>query len=390
MPVTSCATRGQVSALNPASFDTAYLTEEGREGSFVWRTGDHAARVAADPLQGIFIASTSVPPSAGAWVRVHRPGDVDVTWWGAVFDYQPGMASPNHVGPALQAAIDYVAEAVNAPLDYQYGGVVRLPKGFGYLDDTDATIFVRSGVWLEGVSAQASGFVWNGTSATYVVFRLGTTDGTAAFNCGFRRLQIKNLQEGVLTTPGEIMIYTNSAQQDNAGLDSVYFTKGARTWFLAEIGYGGAATIKLDNVEANGVGGYGLNPDNPLIVLDYPSATVVINNLMIQGQTDPDGTVKSGLLLKRGRYSLVGGHSEELRRPIILDQDASGSWYTAVTDFQGGAHADALITSLPTDNASVHIWIERCQPNATGSVVYEDQRPGGGTIVGNQFLGVAR
>ena len=141
MDVASCASRVALAALNTSTYQTAFLTEPGREGSFAWRSGDYSAEVASDTLQGIFVTSSSVAASTGAWVRIHQPGDVQVTWWGAVFDYVPGVSAPNHVGAALLAAIDYVAEAVAVPLDYQYGGVVRLPKGFGYLDDFVPGVF---------------------------------------------------------------------------------------------------------------------------------------------------------------------------------------------------------------------------------------------------------
>lgn len=67
------AMRAELKALSVSSAKTAYLTEEGREGQFIWRAGDFSAEVAADTDEGIYIAPDSAPTGAsGAWVRQHR------------------------------------------------------------------------------------------------------------------------------------------------------------------------------------------------------------------------------------------------------------------------------------------------------------------------------
>ncbi len=52
------------------NLEDAYLSEPGREGKFIFSTGDLSAEVAADPDQAIYIANTDTTPGAsGAWVR---------------------------------------------------------------------------------------------------------------------------------------------------------------------------------------------------------------------------------------------------------------------------------------------------------------------------------
>lgn len=46
-----------------------YLSLGGRSGPFQWALGDFSAEVAADTLQGVYIASSTVAATVGAWVR---------------------------------------------------------------------------------------------------------------------------------------------------------------------------------------------------------------------------------------------------------------------------------------------------------------------------------
>lgn len=64
----------------------AFLTEGGREGTFVFSSANLSASVTADPAQGIYVAPSSAPTGAsGAWVR-RFSGPVDPKWFGATGD----------------------------------------------------------------------------------------------------------------------------------------------------------------------------------------------------------------------------------------------------------------------------------------------------------------
>lgn len=90
------SSRTALKALNTGVVTTAYLTEAGREGTFVWLTGDYSAQVAADTLEGTFVESNSVAASSGAWGRVYA-GPIDIRWFGApntgAADASPGIAA---------------------------------------------------------------------------------------------------------------------------------------------------------------------------------------------------------------------------------------------------------------------------------------------------------
>jgi len=68
------ASRTVLKALDTTKDTTAYLTESGREGTFVFRSGDYSALVAADTSEINFIAADDAASTSGAWVRA-QPRD---------------------------------------------------------------------------------------------------------------------------------------------------------------------------------------------------------------------------------------------------------------------------------------------------------------------------
>ena len=80
----SVATRGDLKALNTGTTTTAYLAEGGREGLFVWKTGNFTSQLAADGFEGIYIKANAVSITAGCWVRaLEEPGVYHMDWFGA-------------------------------------------------------------------------------------------------------------------------------------------------------------------------------------------------------------------------------------------------------------------------------------------------------------------
>jgi hypothetical protein len=102
--ITTCATRTELKALDPSLRKLAVLREAGREGTWVWRTGDYAAQIAADTAEGLYLKADSVAASAGAWVRVYD-GAVRPTWFGApangVDDDRPALEAIDAIMPYL-------------------------------------------------------------------------------------------------------------------------------------------------------------------------------------------------------------------------------------------------------------------------------------------------
>lgn len=101
---------------SPDAGISRYLTESGREGTFVFSTADLSAEVAADTLQGIYVPpSSDTTGASGAWVRKFD-GAVSVKWFGAVGDETTDDTT------AVQAAVDHTHN----------GGVIET-EGLTYL-----------------------------------------------------------------------------------------------------------------------------------------------------------------------------------------------------------------------------------------------------------------
>jgi len=78
---TIVSSRTALRALDTALNTVASLTEAGREGTFVWRTGDFSALVTADTQEGIYIKADAIAATVGTWVR-QNDGEWLTTWFG--------------------------------------------------------------------------------------------------------------------------------------------------------------------------------------------------------------------------------------------------------------------------------------------------------------------
>ena len=77
-----CATRTALKAVDTTQLTMVELTEAGREGKFVWTTGNYATRVAADVYEGVFIPADAIASTAGCWVRQVPDGTWHSDWFG--------------------------------------------------------------------------------------------------------------------------------------------------------------------------------------------------------------------------------------------------------------------------------------------------------------------
>ncbi|MCB0074621.1 MAG: hypothetical protein KDE20_24315, partial [Caldilineaceae bacterium] len=118
-------TRAALKALNTSTDTTAYLKEAGREGQFVWRTGNYSTQIAADTAEGVYIKANDTASSSGAWVRVFS-GEVRPEWFGAVGD----GTTPDLTALQSAAAAAITARAkLRLSRDYSIASAWTLPAG---------------------------------------------------------------------------------------------------------------------------------------------------------------------------------------------------------------------------------------------------------------------
>jgi len=91
------ATRTAMKALDTTLVDSVYLREAGREGQFIWRSGDYSAQITLDTLEGIYVKANAIATTSGAWVRAFNDS-IEAKWFGVVGN---DVADD---GPALDAS----------------------------------------------------------------------------------------------------------------------------------------------------------------------------------------------------------------------------------------------------------------------------------------------
>lgn len=342
-------------------------------GDFYWELG------ATDTPDGGTIFAPDEGGS-GRWKRIYQPGRVRPEWWGASFTYDPGVGSPVDITAALQAAIDCVhTESVYA--GYSEGGEVIIPKGYGYFTDE---INVKDGVYLVGPGTYSGGLVWAGDNSVAHPIWIGSKDHSASFSCGLRNLQVMSLQDAATTDANLDLVYTESAQHDG-GIENVIIRGGGRTCFKAETGWGGASTLRFRDVETFNSAGVGGAPDVPQVILDYPSAFIEAENIIVQGASG--ATVPRGLLIKSGYVHVRGFHTEEVTDGLIIEQ-ATSPHHVTVHSATGGSNVTNVISSTSGDRTGSHLILGRILLNGATNT-YKDNRAAGPTVSADIFADTA-
>jgi hypothetical protein len=122
----------KVSSQALVSNGSAIVADPSRGGTFAYKTGNFAARFAADPLQAIYIPAILDPAGLkGAWVRI-GVGRIDACWFGAIGDGETDSTA------AIQAALDYAG----------YLSIQDEPfEGFGYVLKGGAEVYLPAGAY---------------------------------------------------------------------------------------------------------------------------------------------------------------------------------------------------------------------------------------------------
>lgn len=135
------ASRSELAGYSAAA--SAYLTESGREGLFVFDAANHSAHVAADNAQGLHVAPTSDSSGAsGAWVRKFD-GAVKPEWFGAVTGVAgSGGANVTANNAAWTAMMTCLAAlAVNATTNFSGAHTIQFGLGtYEFSQPLDLTI----------------------------------------------------------------------------------------------------------------------------------------------------------------------------------------------------------------------------------------------------------
>ncbi|SDH08615.1 hypothetical protein [Pelagibacterium luteolum] len=101
--------RTTLKALDTDTITHVYLTERGREGQFIWRTGDYSDEVAADTAEGTYIEADAVAATHGAWVRSRE------TYTVLIFGADPTGVMPSNDAFSIAAKVSPAQNEVEGP-----------------------------------------------------------------------------------------------------------------------------------------------------------------------------------------------------------------------------------------------------------------------------------
>lgn len=154
---TGVATRTMLKAVTgQAAGNAILLTEAGREGQFIWRTGDYSTQIAADTLEGVFIKANSVAATAGAWVRQDADdGPWNFSWFGAKavpgFDNAPAILALLTLGFSQSNFVRF--ECPPGQLDCATAISITMPNSAGWSTKSTSTVTIGTGTKAFTVAA---------------------------------------------------------------------------------------------------------------------------------------------------------------------------------------------------------------------------------------------
>lgn len=82
----TASTIAELKAIN-TNFEVAFLTVAGREGTFIWKTGDYSTALSKDTNNGVYVKSNDFPTTSGSWVREFDFINYYTRWFGTVNDF---------------------------------------------------------------------------------------------------------------------------------------------------------------------------------------------------------------------------------------------------------------------------------------------------------------
>lgn len=234
-------TRTLIKALVPSAGMAVFLSEAGREGTFVWRTGDYSTQIAADPAEGVYLKADSVATTVGAWVRADL-SDLNAAMFGSM--------SGADATPAIQAMIDFLAVGGGIGYilrgNYTHTTAINMKSGVTVFCDPGAVLS-----WL-GASGLERAVSLDGTSGSEVDLTTSVTRGDRTLNIANRRsrvVTISNASPGVITWPlhglvagDTLTLATTGALPTGLATATTYYVKTVLTTntFTVSLTNGGA------------------------------------------------------------------------------------------------------------------------------------------------------
>lgn len=368
------ANRTALKAVDTSDVTSVVLKEDGREGAFIWKSGDFSTHITNDPNEGVYVKADDTVSSSGAWVRVmERPGVYNVKWFGAVGD----NATNDYA--AIQAAIDFV--------EFYAGGTVFFPKG-GFVCNTGLVIDTPL-VRLEGAGCRYCSIRTASTTISLITI--------SAARCAVTNLSL--FQQALVSSQGAIVVLAGGCVQTTlSDLDMV------GGFYCIEVDTT-VANILIDNIVARqAIGGAiiycrggaviirecALNQDWPVAVPNVDGSNDKGARANATGYSVNDFVTLSGKLLQCKTAGTSGGSA-----PTILYfgndiTDGTVTWQLAGNSDGAALYIDSdasYVTAHDTDMTGSYVYGVR-QENGLGTTAPTMTRVFNCTIGGTIDYGI--
>lgn len=230
------ATTADVAAADTSN--PVILTQSGREGLFVFNNSDLSTFVAADTVEGIYIAPDSDPDgSSGAWVR-RFDGPINPLWFGII---EGNSAGAN--GAANSTAFDVLLAVLRLRAPYEnfvYRGLEPILFPAGYFEFS-STIEITNGAGI--IEGCDPGF--SQTRATILKFPSGVT--------GIRVQRFNT--SGATTTDGVTHFAGDGFTIRNIALFGAYTTTEAEVHGIHLRARANIENVDIEEFEGDGIYG---------------------------------------------------------------------------------------------------------------------------------------
>lgn len=186
--VYSTRTALKAAAASATNLSVFYLTENGREGKFIYKTGDYSSEVTADTQEGIYMQAGSIPTTTGALVRQYD-GLKNANWFGIAGDNSEETTT-------IQAAVDTIDSLQDSDtlffpegdyrasaLDFKSLNVIGVKGRRGHRGAFGSSNYDQSAGFFTGTV-----FYLTGTTGNCVTIGIGQSQ-----TVDFRQIKMENL-----------------------------------------------------------------------------------------------------------------------------------------------------------------------------------------------------
>lgn len=341
------ASRATLKGYSPKTTYSVYLTETGREGVFVWTLGNFAARIAADPEEGIYIKADDTPSTTGAWVRQHDGWEFAIEWFGgkkgdvtfdnkAAFDAAIALMTTLNVGCLRFQNGEYEFLTRPAPItvgillkgggessSLLHGGTVLMRNfdgdifgGQGFMSwDGTGIAFNSTGGGMQGITLLAA----EGTTGGSAIRLFATDDDNRPGYMSFRDVQIGGYVDGTWVQCIEI----NGQNCVTAG------GQGLRDTYLSNVWCSGAtsSTVILVNATQTSLDGVNVVTGSGSVASMFItgiSTNAIDSSLGVTGKVWIAGDL---VFVNAGNCSLVGRAST-----VTMEAGADSCMFVGMVD----------------------------------------------------------